>query len=100
MRVETFDTYGNDPDTCLDSSIKQGFEGEDALGAEIPGGTLDECPVEVDGDGVETESPDLLKNVQPQRRRGKSIVKFISFLLSTKLLSSSSRVQKGTYRKG
>lgn len=59
-------TYSDDPDPGLYGCVKETFDRKHSFGAEFSGFALQQSPVNVYGNSVETNSFDLLKNVKPE----------------------------------
>lgn len=59
-------THSDDPNPSLYGRVKEIFDRKDPFGAEYSGLALQQRPVDVYGNSVETDSSDLLKNVKPK----------------------------------
>jgi len=66
------DTYSNEIYACLLGSFEERFPGKDTFGSEIALLSFDKSPIDVKGNGVVTQSLDLLEDIEPQARHGQS----------------------------
>ena len=66
------DTYSNEIYACLLSSFEERLPGKDTFGSEIALLSFDKSPIDVKGNGVVTQSLDLLEDIEPQTWDGQA----------------------------
>lgn len=71
-------THSEQVDAGLLGGVEERLPGEDALGAELAGSAFQQSPVDVERHAVEAQGLDLVKDVEPERRNGKSEVAYVN----------------------